>query len=157
MFTGKDERVNTTLTRLYSFGFWGIFVIASLYLITMSLFIKAEYREYSFAIYLLVLMMIYVTLAPIFVGIIEEQPKPLKVILISSSVTGLVSGGLTTFNNFLTYHEAYANEHVYMLVPVLIISTISGTILSLLIISLVVLINNWRQKKIKTDLDKSEF
>lgn len=157
MFTSKDERVSGTLQRLHANGFWMVLAVTVIYVVVMSAFVKAPYEVYEFAIYLVAAMLLYVTLMPVLVGLIEKDMTPLKTVFLSSASCGLVVGVLVTINNMMNYADHYQKEQLHMLVPVFIISTISAMLITLFIIVPIVLLNNWRQNDIERQLDNSEF
>lgn len=157
MFINKDERVSKVLQRLYAIGFWILLAITSVYVLIMSVVVNAPYEKYVAGLFLLGGIIMYLTITPILAGLIEKDVTPFRTVLLSSAVCGLVVGILVTINNMMNYSEFYKNEHVYMLIPIFLISTISAIVISLVIIVPIVRFNNWRQDEIERKLDESEL
>lgn len=157
MFRNKDERISAALQRLYATGFWSILVVTLLYVVVMSTVVHAPYHEYASAFYLLAGIILYLTITPILVGLIEKDTTPLRTVLFTSGTCGIVVGLMVTVNNVMSYSDHYKNDQLYMLIPVFAISTIGAIIISLFIIFPIVYFNNWRQNEIERKLDKSEL
>ncbi|WP_097027178.1 DUF6773 family protein [Clostridium peptidivorans] len=99
---------------------------------------------------------IYIVIRNIIAGndLYETKNNGKKSVIVSSLVGGLATCVIAGIANYARYGEKYTDGSLFMIT--LAILFVSGTVVTLFIVSSIYILNQKRQKKIAEELDKEE-
>lgn len=151
--TSKDERTIFISYKINSWGLLGVLSITGVYLFDQIILKKSGYSEYSFALNLFIGLLTYLILAPIFAGIMPKEVNPIKTSLLISSIVSFYVGFSTTLKAVSAYGSFYFPDNYFAFFASIMIAMLSAFVLSFILISSILYINNVRQNKLEKEME----